>query len=181
MFVVFSHVAEDDRCLIDFNFLSVDDDPCFHRFSQNALWIQHVGCFAQERLVSVMLLIQLAWHTLTTLKLHSGKLTYCGKSPILMGKSTISMVIFNSYVSLPEGTIYYHGLHISTTTKRAVFSGEILPRFAPTQRTVSCCTVGRCAAGTWEPGSRVFIFDHHSGLWMNEKMDATWYHGLALK
>ena len=103
MFIAFSHVAEDDRCLIDFNFLSVDDDPCFHRFSQNALWIQHVGCFAQERLVSVMLLIQLAWHTLTTLKLHSGKLTYCGKSPILMGKSTISMVIFNSYVSLPEG------------------------------------------------------------------------------
>ena len=27
-----------------------------------------------------------------------------GKSPFLMGKSTISMVIFNSYVKLPEGT-----------------------------------------------------------------------------
>ena len=26
-----------------------------------------------------------------------------GKSPLLMGKSTISMGIFNSYVSLPEG------------------------------------------------------------------------------
>ena len=26
-----------------------------------------------------------------------------GKSPFLMGKSTISMVIFNSYVKLPEG------------------------------------------------------------------------------
>jgi len=26
-----------------------------------------------------------------------------GKSPFLMGKSTISMAIFNSYVSLPEG------------------------------------------------------------------------------
>ena len=26
-----------------------------------------------------------------------------GKSPCLMGKSTISMAIFNSYVSLPEG------------------------------------------------------------------------------
>ena len=27
-----------------------------------------------------------------------------GKSPFLMGKSTISMAIFNSYVSLPEGS-----------------------------------------------------------------------------
>jgi hypothetical protein len=26
-----------------------------------------------------------------------------GKSPFLMGKSTISMAIFNSYVQLPEG------------------------------------------------------------------------------
>ena len=34
----------------------------------------------------------------------SGKLTFCyGKSLVLMGKSTISMAIFNSYVSLPEG------------------------------------------------------------------------------
>ena len=36
--------------------------------------------------------------------LPSGKLTVCyGKSPCLMGKSTISMAIFNSYVKLPEG------------------------------------------------------------------------------
>ena len=28
-----------------------------------------------------------------------------GKSPFLMGKSTISMAIFNSYVKLPEGMI----------------------------------------------------------------------------
>ena len=27
-----------------------------------------------------------------------------GKSPLLMGKSTISVVIFNSYVKLPEGS-----------------------------------------------------------------------------
>ena len=34
----------------------------------------------------------------------SGKLTkHYGKSPFLMGKYTISMAIFNSYVSLPEG------------------------------------------------------------------------------
>jgi len=30
-----------------------------------------------------------------------------GKSPCLMGKSTISMAIFNSYVKLPEGSMEY--------------------------------------------------------------------------
>ena len=36
--------------------------------------------------------------------LPSGKHTKSyGTSPFLMGKSTISMVIFNSYVKLPEG------------------------------------------------------------------------------
>ena len=36
----------------------------------------------------------------------SGELTVCnGKSPFLMGKSTISMAIFNCYVSSPEGII----------------------------------------------------------------------------
>ena len=36
--------------------------------------------------------------------LPSGELTFChGRSPFLMGKSTISMAIFNSYVKLPEG------------------------------------------------------------------------------
>jgi len=29
-----------------------------------------------------------------------------GKPPFFMGKSTISMAIFNSYVKLPEGTIW---------------------------------------------------------------------------
>ena len=34
----------------------------------------------------------------------SGELTFChGKSPFFMGKSTISMAIFNCYVSSPEG------------------------------------------------------------------------------
>ena len=31
--------------------------------------------------------------------------------PFLMGKSTISMVIFNSYVNLPEGTLTYGIYH----------------------------------------------------------------------
>ena len=36
--------------------------------------------------------------------LPSGKHTKkYGKSPLLMGKSNISMAIFNSYVGLPEG------------------------------------------------------------------------------
>ena len=44
-------------------------------------------------------------------KIPSGKHTKnYGKSPFLMGKSTISMVIFNSYVKLPEGT-GNHGFH----------------------------------------------------------------------
>ena len=39
--------------------------------------------------------------------LPSGKLTKnYGKSPFLMGKSTISMAIFNSYVKLPEGMTF---------------------------------------------------------------------------
>ena len=36
----------------------------------------------------------------------SGELTVCnGKSPFFMGKSTISMAIFNCYASSPEGTM----------------------------------------------------------------------------
>ena len=41
-------------------------------------------------------------------RLPSGELTFChGKSPFLMGKSTISMAIFNCYVSLPEGIVCF--------------------------------------------------------------------------
>ena len=43
--------------------------------------------------------------TLPVYHVPSGKLTVCyGKSPFLMGKSTI-MTIFNSYVCLPEGIL----------------------------------------------------------------------------
>ena len=38
-----------------------------------------------------------------------------GKSPFLMGKSTISMAIFNNYVSLPEGI---HGLSVHRLVPR---------------------------------------------------------------
>jgi len=40
-------------------------------------------------------------------KIPSSKLSHnYGKSPFLMGKSTISMAISNSYVKLPEGRIW---------------------------------------------------------------------------
>ena len=39
--------------------------------------------------------------------LPSGELTFgYGKSPFFMGKSTISMAIFNCYVSSPEGSMF---------------------------------------------------------------------------
>ena len=41
------------------------------------------------------------------LRLPSVEQTVC-KSPLFMGKSTISMAIFNSYVSLPECTYHQH-------------------------------------------------------------------------
>ena len=42
-------------------------------------------------------------------KVPSGELTFChGKSPSFMGKSTISMAIFNCYVSSPEGNAWDH-------------------------------------------------------------------------
>jgi len=47
------------------------------------------------------------------IRLPSGKHTKSyGKSPFLMGKSTISMAIFNSYVSLPEGNPFIFGWNI---------------------------------------------------------------------
>jgi hypothetical protein len=45
-----------------------------------------------------------------------------GKSPFLMGKSTISMVIFNSYVKLPEGTHSYFSSHFLGSTP--TFNGK---------------------------------------------------------
>ena len=49
------------------------------------------------------------WHGAEKLsQLPSGKHTKnYGKSPFLMGNSTISMAIFNSYVSLPEGSLFF--------------------------------------------------------------------------
>ena len=47
----------------------------------------------------------------------SGKLSHnYGKSPCLMGKLTIAMVIFNSYVKLPEGKYYEYILETQKNT-----------------------------------------------------------------
>ena len=44
------------------------------------------------------------WVIAMSRRLHSGKrLHNYGKSLFLMGKLTISMAMFNSYISLPEG------------------------------------------------------------------------------
>ena len=46
-------------------------------------------------------------------QLPSGELTFChGKSPCFMGKSTISVAIFNCYVSSPEGIQWYIQLYL---------------------------------------------------------------------
>jgi len=56
----------------------------------------------------------LAWLAVKPLILPSGKHTKnYGTSPFSMGKSTISMVIFNSYVKLPEG-IYPQYIEVYT-------------------------------------------------------------------
>ena len=50
-----------------------------------------------------------SWHVFYPLVIkHS-----CGKSPSLMGKSTVSMVIFNSYVKLPEGIMEVENVWMS--------------------------------------------------------------------
>ena len=47
----------------------------------------------------------------------SGELTFChGKSPFLMGKSTISMAIFNCYVSSPEGILFCWYMFMNSST-----------------------------------------------------------------
>ena len=74
--------------------------------------------------------------------LPSGKrLHNYGKSPLLMGKSTISMAIFNSYVELPKGSpIAPHSIFTSISIidsvlfyyqQVAVINHELLHRGIP--------------------------------------------------
>ena len=60
-------------------------------------WITHLGTLAQIRL-------QLRWSDHNNYPLVNVCITM-EESPFLMGKSTISMAMFNSYVKLPEGII----------------------------------------------------------------------------
>jgi len=60
-------------------------------------------------------------------QLPSGNSYNYGKSPCLVGKSTVSMAIFNSYVSLPEGTIIeYHRYIIDSSIEMLL---AFLPAF----------------------------------------------------
>ena len=68
-----------------------------------------------------------------------------GKPPFFMGKSTISMVIFNSYVKLPEGNhslgpgsypiwAYYHSEFLTTPTAPRGFQRAPLRELNPPRR-----------------------------------------------
>ena len=61
-----------------------------------------------------------------------GKLTVChGKSPFLMGKSTtVSRVIFNSYVKLPEGILYIR-MYVGHPSRNGNPSSEYIEYLTP--------------------------------------------------
>ena len=60
----------------------------------------------------------------------SGELTFChGKSPFLMGKSTISMAIFNCYVSSPDSNWSYLELYWVHTRQRAHLPAVVFDYF----------------------------------------------------
>ena len=65
-------------------------------------WIHAAGSTVQRWIRWIGEIPTRGWHmgVMIFRKLQG---THHGKSPFLMGKSTISMVIFNSYVKLPEG------------------------------------------------------------------------------
>ena len=81
----------------------------FGRLNTQLIW--NSGSIWHDLSIFLMFL-DILWHTYGSLfvsplnfNLPSGKHTKnYGTSPFLIGKSTISMAIFNSYVSLPEGT-----------------------------------------------------------------------------
>ena len=75
---------------------------------QNSQWPKAIGCLA--KLCSKPLLMTGDYTNQYIWGLPSGKrLHNYGKSPFFMGKSTISMAIFKSYVSLPEGIAIHSG------------------------------------------------------------------------
>ena len=95
-----------------------------------------------------------------SLRLPSGELTVCyGRSPFLMGKSTISMAIFHCYVSSPEGktSISLKGLAVLPWSMQAsgdptslfIFAGgsfDLVPKSPQEERQcpilwTSCCLI----------------------------------------
>ena len=78
-------------------------------------------------------------HEQNTLVTRPGKLSHnYGKSQFLMGKSTISMVIFNSYVKLPENS--RPGKH----TKNSGKIHHFIARFFSTISTGAMASMSLC-------------------------------------
>ena len=62
------------------------------------------------------------------IEIPSGKHTKnYGRSPFLIGKSTISMAMFNSYVSLPEGTHKIDQWSVGTPCQRCPVHPQCFP------------------------------------------------------
>ena len=80
----------------------------------------------------------------------SGKLTfYYGKSPCLMGKSTISMAIFNSYFDISRG--YPISIHFSTYLYRH-------PRSVPGCWAAGTSMSFNSSGGGWKPAKKALHF-----------------------
>ena len=96
---------------------------------------------------------QLHWDFIQTdfLKnLPSGKLTFCyGQSQFFMGKSTISMAIFNSYVSLPEGMFYVLGIN----NVRITFFHDVYIIFPGSDE----YGLGICSYSLWVPNKQIQV------------------------
>ena len=137
---------------------------CFYtRFSHVHCWIMlEISHLARSTSISAN---SVGWFLSSDLPLKkkcqlgplpSGKLTFCyGKSPFLMGKPTISMVIFNSYVT------NYHRVSRSKLWKWNIFD-------SPTSKSSSLPSLpliiytGYFTDDKWYPA--VTVSTHHFGI-----------------
>ena len=72
---------------------------------------------------------EIAWCLGDSVILPSGKLSHnYGKSPLFMGKLTISMAIFHSYVKLPDSTSILPAFHVFFPWKAARWLVEFRAR-----------------------------------------------------
>ena len=78
-----------------------------------------------------------------------------GKSPCVMGKSTISMAIFHSYVKLPEGISQHFLIHNSGLQSRYVLKSTSAPPGSAVTRWVDM----NCL---WDPRNVAACFENYS-------------------